>query len=158
MGDSHKKEAIAVLVTDESKALEVIKALSDEYSRKIVLSIISSSLPIEEIAREQDIPMSTCYRRIHEMLKFGIIRPDRTIIRGDGKKFVCYKSAIKNATILLDSGQLKVDVVVNKDPAEKLGAMWINVRNSASASGEVVSKVVNSPTVAVQKIAPLITA
>lgn len=145
-----------MLVTDESKAIEVIKALSDDYSRKIVLSIISISMPIEEIARVQNIPVSTCYRRIHEMLKFGIVKPDHTIIREDGKKFVCYKSAIKNATILLDSGHLKVDVVVNKDPAEKLGAMWINVRNSASLDMNVPSHNSISSMDASQKITPVI--
>ena len=89
----------SLLVSDQEKALEVVKVLADEYSRKIVLTIISNSLPIEEISKEQHIPVSTCYRRIHEMLEYGIVRPDRTIIHDDGKKFVCYKSSFRNATI-----------------------------------------------------------
>ena len=147
-----------MLVSDEGRAIEVIRALSDDYSRKIILSIISCSLPIEEISREQNIPISTCYRRIHEMLQFGVIRPDRTIIREDGKKYVCYKSAIKNATISMECGELKVDVIVNKDPAEKLGSMWANLRNPNVVKSDSAEpqRTESATTPTVQKIAPLI--
>jgi DNA-binding Lrp family transcriptional regulator len=139
-------------VSDDGKAIEVIKVLSDEYSRKILLCIINNSLPIEEISRLQNIPVSTCYRRIHEMLQFGIIKPDRTIIREDGKKYICYRSAIRNATIQLESGEVRVDVVLNRDPSDKLGVLWSNVRNSAP--GNLTEKLEKEeiPTPAVQKV------
>ena len=157
---SHKEGNSELQVLDESRAIEVVRALSDEYSRKIMLSIIENSLPIEEISKEQNIPISTCYRRIHEMLQFGVIRPDRTIIREDGKKYVCYKSAIKNVTIQMDGGEIKVDVVVNKDPSEKLGSMWSNLKSPSPVSLTPMF----SPNVGVtpirptQKVTPTITA
>lgn len=119
-----------MLVSDNSKALEVVKALSDEYSRKIVLAIISKSLSIEEISKEQHIPISTCYRRVHELQSYGIIRVDRTIIQDDGKKFACYRASFKTASINLESGELKVDVEPNRDPADRLHDMWSSVRAS----------------------------
>ena len=108
--------------------LEVVKALSDEYSRKIVLSIISKSLSIEEISKQQHIPISTCYRRVHELQTYGIVKIDRTIIQEDGKKFVCYRASFKNASINLESGELKVDVEPNRDPSDRLHEMWSSVR------------------------------
>jgi hypothetical protein len=128
--------------------MEVVKILSDEYSRRILLSIISVSLPMEEISRLEDIPISTCYRRLHEMLQFGIIKPDKTIIRDDGKKYVCYKSAIKDVAIHLEGGELKVDVILNNTPAERLGTLWSEVRGSAIKSSAETPK---------EKIAPLLT-
>jgi predicted transcriptional regulator len=118
-----------MLVSDKAKAEEVVKALSDEYSRKIILSIISESLHIEEISRRTNVPVSTCYRRMHELFNYGIIRADRTIIQDDGKKFICYKSSFKNATIQLDSGELVVDLVSNRDPSEKLHDIWSSVKS-----------------------------
>ena len=56
-----------MLVSDQNKALEIVKAFSDEYSRKIILAVISRSLPIEEISAEEHIPISTCYRRVREL-------------------------------------------------------------------------------------------
>ena len=91
----------------------MIKALSDEYSRKIVLSIISKSAPIEEICKEAQIPTSTCYRRIHLLKRNGIIRPEKTIINEDGKRFVLYRSAFKNVSISFLCGGFVVDLVPN---------------------------------------------
>jgi DNA-binding Lrp family transcriptional regulator len=119
-----------LLVSDETRALEVVKALSDEYSRKIILCIITRSLPIEAISHEQHIPISTCYRRIHELESYGIVRADRTIVQEDGKKFVCYKSSFKSASIQLESGELKVDLVSNRGPEDKLHDIWQSVRSS----------------------------
>ncbi len=119
-----------MLVSDNARALEVIKSLSDEYSRKIVLSIITRSLPIEDISKEQHIPISTCYRRMHELLDYGIVRADKTVIQADGKKFISYRTAFKNATINLESGELKVDVEPNRDPSDRLKDMWATVRQS----------------------------
>lgn len=106
-----------MLVLDHSKGEELVRALSDDYSRKIILSIMAKSESIEEISREQDIPISTCYRRVHDLLVSGIVKPDKTIILEDGKKYICYKAAFRNATINLDANQLSVDVVVNRDEA-----------------------------------------
>lgn len=115
-------------VLDESKAKEIVKALSDEYSRKIVFSIITNSLPIEDIGNQHNIPISTCYRRAHELLHFRLIKPNRTIIREDGKKYVCYKSAIKGAAIRFDAGRLTVEVVPNVDPVARFDSPYLRSR------------------------------
>lgn len=109
-----------MLVLDHSKGEELVRALSDDYSRKIILSIMSRAESIEEISREQGIPISTCYRRVHDLLLSGIVKPERTIILEDGKKYICYKAAFKNATISLDPEQLSVDVVLNRDESTPL--------------------------------------
>jgi len=147
-----------LLVSDQNKAVEVVKVLADEYSRKIVLSIMTNSLPIEEISKEQHIPVSTCYRRIHEMLEYGIVRPDRTIIQDDGKKFVCYKASFKNATIQLESGELKVDLVSNRDPADKLSDIWSSMKPKAAT--QIVSEKLQQASLisnsTLQKIVPIL--
>lgn len=102
-----------MLVTDNERANDVVKILSDEYSRRIVFALSSKAMTVEEISKEQNIPMSTCYRRIHSLLSHGMIRVDRTIISDDGKKFICYVSAFENASISVEGGELKVDVVVS---------------------------------------------
>jgi predicted transcriptional regulator len=145
-----------LLVADKSKALEVVKVFADEYSRKIVLAIIANSLPIEEISKEQNIPISTCYRRIHEMLNYGIVRADRTIIQDDGKKYVCYKSSFKNATIQLESGELKVDLVPNRGPLDKLGDSWSTLRTRSTTQSEELGLIAFTTDLTVQKMTPML--
>ena len=134
-----------MLVSDNTKALEVVKALSDEYSRRIVLSIISKSLSIEEISREQHIPISTCYRRIHELLSYGIIKTDKTIVQEDGKKYVCYKASFKNAYVNLESGEIKVDVILNTGASDRLHEMWSSVREAEKSKTLTAKRVLLSP-------------
>ena len=90
------------------------------------------------------------------MLEFGIVRPDRTIIQEDGKKFVCYKSSFKNATIQLDSGELRVDLVSNRDPADKLSDIWSTMRPKSviEAAPEKLQQAASIANSALQKIAP----
>ena len=102
-----------MLPSEDPRAYEVLKALSYEYSRKIVLSIISKSAPVEEICKRVQIPMSTCYRRIHALTRRGLVRPEKTIISEDGKRFVLYKSSFKDVSINLEFGGSAVDLVAN---------------------------------------------
>jgi len=146
-----------MLVSDNAKAEEIVKELSDEYSRKIITSIITESLPIEEISRRTSVPVSTCYRRMHMLFSSGLVRADKTIIQGDGKKFICYKSTIKNATIQMESEKLLVDLVSNRDPSEKLRDMWSAVK---SVEPSRISREINSntasPNLLPRTISPLI--
>jgi len=92
------------------------------------------------------------------MLTYGIVRPDRTIIQDDGKKFVCYKSSFKNATIELESGELKVDLVSNRDPADKLSDIWSTMKPKAAIqeAPEKMQQAVSIANSALQKIAPVL--
>ena len=102
-------------ISNQSKADTIVKALSDEYSRKIVLSTMTESKSIEEISRHEHIPISTCYRRIHELQEAGIIKPHDTIIGNDGKKYVRYMSAFRSMTLQVDLSDMIVDIVPNTD-------------------------------------------
>lgn len=117
-----------MLVSDRTAASEVFDALADEYSRRILASVISRPRSIEEISREQLIPISTCYRKIYGLLRMGIVEKDKTVIQEDGKKYRCYKASFKSAHIDFESGEIKVDVVPNteacKGSYQPLPPLW----------------------------------
>ena len=131
-------------VLNNGTALEVVNALSVDYSRRIVLSITRESMPIEEISKREHVPISTCYRRIHEMLNYGIVRPDKTIIQPDGKKYVSYKASFTGASISLESGQLKVDVVPNKLNSDKLRDELSAKKESEKPTAETMFSIAHS--------------
>lgn len=134
-----------MLVSDNEKAAEVMKIVSDEYSRKIVVSIMSRSLSIEEISRERNIPISTCYRRIRRMQNLGLVKVDKTVIQEDGKKYVCYRAAFRDPSIQLLSGELVVDVIPNTEPSDKLYAMWSTMKDSAKSEEQTSSNYSPAP-------------
>jgi predicted transcriptional regulator len=108
-----------MLVSENTDSPGVVKTLTDDYSRKILFSISSKSLSVEEISIAEHIPVSTCYRRVHNLKTIGIIRQVETFFTEDGKKFFRYRSILRNATINFNSGRLEVKVILdeaNEDP------------------------------------------
>lgn len=119
-----------MLVLEAAKATEIIGILADDYSRKICLSIVEKSLSVDEISKEQCIPVSTCYRRIQELQGYGLVRPDKTAIE-NGKKLVRYRATFKAFSINFQSGRFEVDMIQNGDNSNRLNEMWSTMREPA---------------------------
>ncbi len=130
-------------INDVETVRAIVNALSDEYSRKIIAATVPKAKSPEEISEEQGIPVSTCYRRIHDLLTLSIIHVSR-IDLANGKKSVLYQSAYKNILVKFESNELSVDLVPNvNSPSDNLSGMWkIMQRESQNAS--------TSPTVVIQ--------
>jgi DNA-binding Lrp family transcriptional regulator len=115
-------------ITDPARVQALVQGLADEYSRKILLSAIPAAKSVEDMSRENDIPLSTCYRRVHELLHEQVIIVEKIILTPDGKKYELMRSAYKSVSISLLGGVMKVDAEINGDVAEKLRRMWLSMR------------------------------
>ena len=62
-----------MIITNEKQKEAILNALLDDYSRKILDSTIDKAKSITEIIREQDIPMTSTYRRVKLLMEKGII-------------------------------------------------------------------------------------
>jgi hypothetical protein len=109
----------------------VLFAMSDEYMRRILCSIMSQGKSIEQISRENRIPLSTCYRRIRELISFRLVRIERTIISPEGKKYETFRSTITDAKISFSSNDLCVEVTPLKiAPEDRLRAIWMTAKGT----------------------------
>jgi len=115
-------------ITDADRVQSLVQGLADEYSRKILLSAIPAAKSVEDMSRENDIPLSTCYRRVHELLDAQILIVEKIIVTADGKKYELLRSAYRAVTVSFDGGVMKVDAIVNEDVAEKLRRLWMSMR------------------------------
>ncbi len=115
-------------ITDPARIQSFVQGLADEYSRKILLSAIPAAKSVEDMSRENEIPLSTCYRRVHELLDGQILVVEKIIVTSDGKKYELLRSAYRSVTVSFESGVLKVDAIVNEDVAEKLRRMWLSMK------------------------------
>ena len=80
------------------------------------------------MSRENDIPLSTCYRRVHDLLDAQILVVERIIVTPDGKKYELLRSAYRAVTVSFDAGVMRVEAVINEDVAEKLRRLWMTMR------------------------------
>ncbi len=122
-----RPQAVVVPVRDPKTAQAILKVVSDEYSRRILFSAISEARTVEDLCRLNHVPMSTCYRRVHELVDCHAMIVDRVVITRDGKRYELYRSAIERVSIGLEEGDLSVGVTLNGAIAEELHARWISI-------------------------------
>lgn len=109
-----------------------LEAMADRYDRIILLSTSVSARAIEEIARECHIPISTCYRKVHELTSKKLLRVEKTILTDTGKKFEMFRSAIMDVSIHFSSDEVSIEVTPRpREPNEKLNSLWTSVQTEA---------------------------
>tara|TARA_B100000949_G_scaffold223422_1_gene225888 strand:+ start:421 stop:792 length:372 start_codon:yes stop_codon:yes gene_type:complete len=122
-----------MIITNEKQKEAILNALLDEYSRKIIDSTIDKSKSITEIIREQNIPMTSTYRRVKLLVDSKLIKVERSMVTEDGKRYYLYLSSIKNASITYNEGELIVEITPNikELPEDKLLRSFTNIKQEA---------------------------
>ena len=122
-----------MIITNEKQKEAILNALLDDYSRKILDSTIDKSKSITEIIREQDIPMTSTYRRVKLLMDNKLIKVERSMVTEDGKRYYLYLSSIKNASITYNEGELIVEITPNikELPEDKLLRSFTNIKQEA---------------------------
>jgi DNA-binding Lrp family transcriptional regulator len=115
-------------ITGQQVQDAIIRALADEYSRRIILKTVEKAISVEELSHTLSIPISTCYRRVNEMREVGLLTVEKTIITDDGKKSELYRSAFRGINLQLHKGEIIVDVELNEDVAIRLSRLWASLR------------------------------
>lgn len=111
-----------VSVGDAKFKENVLKALADEYSRQILASIMDRSKSVVDISTECKIPMSTAYRRIHDLEEVGLVQVNGSVISSDGKRYYLYRSKIKAVRAIFGLDSLNVEIIPNEDMGKS--AYW----------------------------------
>ncbi|MFQ5941665.1 MAG: ArsR/SmtB family transcription factor [Nitrososphaerales archaeon] len=102
-------------VTDATFKDTVLKALADEYSRAIIACTMDKSKSVIDISTECNIPISTAYRRVHELEEAGLLRVHGSIVSSDGKRYYLYRSKIKAVRMIFGLDSLNMEVMRNDE-------------------------------------------
>ncbi|HEY9398940.1 MAG TPA: hypothetical protein VIP29_03475 [Nitrososphaeraceae archaeon] len=70
----------------------LLHELSDDITYRIIISIIDSAKGVSEISLENKLPLSSTYKRIKKLQKYGLIWIERIKIDASGKKSLLYRS------------------------------------------------------------------
>lgn len=107
------QRAVPTMVLEEPMARGALAALSDDYSRGILGSIVVKGKTIEEMCDEMGIPVSTAYRRVHELHEAGLVVVERILLSRDGKRRTVYRSTLREMKIEFELGRYRVTGVPN---------------------------------------------
>ncbi|MEX0855038.1 MAG: hypothetical protein WD018_04645 [Nitrosopumilaceae archaeon] len=109
-----------MIIQNQNIRRNILSALSDEHMSKILESTSVCEKTVFEIMQEQSMPHSTAYRKIKQLLKYGLLALYRSKIT-DGKKVAFYKSTFRSIQINYSgSSEYKIEATSNSDVLEKI--------------------------------------
>lgn len=119
-----------MIIKDEKQKAAIANALIDKYSRKILNSTMKNSKSVMDIMREQEIPMTSAYRRIKSLQDNKLIKIEKSVVTDDGKRYYLYRSTLKSVVINYIDGNLYVDITLNvlEKPEDKLMQSFTNIK------------------------------
>lgn len=88
--------------------LRTIHELMDSVSYQIIMSISEYAEPVVEISVENNIPLSSTYKKIKRLTKHGLVQVDKITIDEAGKKIFLYKSKIGSIRIDIEQGNISI--------------------------------------------------
>ncbi len=104
----------------------ILTALGDESSRRILGSAIATGKTVEEISAEQNLPLSTCYRRMRSLLSGGLMILEKTVVTPTGKRYAVYRTSFSKTAIRFNGEEIAVEVTPNMDIIDKLRRRWLS--------------------------------
>jgi len=112
------------IVLGSAMTKSVVTALSDEFSRRMLVSTVGEGKTVQDISVEQAVPVSTCYRRARELVDQGLLVVERIVVTGDGKKFTVYRSSFRSVDMVSDFSGISMSAELNEDVAGKFRQKW----------------------------------
>jgi predicted transcriptional regulator len=92
----------------DRRVWDILHELLDSASYRIILSTIDSAKSAGDISSQNDIPLSSTYKRIKKLTKYGLIHVARIEIDNAGKKIVFYKSKVKRMQFGIEGENLSI--------------------------------------------------
>ncbi len=96
-----------------------MQALADPESARILAATAFQPRSAMEIVKEEDLPQSSTYRRLHELEEAGLIVVAKTILKPDGKTYQMYKATFSEVRVHFRGRELVVEAEPNSDVVER---------------------------------------
>ncbi len=118
-----------IIIQSQRLKSHIMSALSDSNMEKILQSTSFSDRSANDIIRAQGLPHSTTYRKINELIKYGLLVLYRSEIAG-GKKIAYYKSTFRSITVSYQGiTDTKIEAEPNQDALERISSRFYDLKD-----------------------------
>lgn len=111
-------------IIDDSLSDKILQLAGDSESRKILLTIFENDLPIPDILKKSNVPKTSGYRKIENMILNGIIIETGRIL-SDSKKVSKFKCCFDEIKVNLNKNKTETEVIFNSEIFEKSSCLKI---------------------------------
>jgi hypothetical protein len=117
----------SMIIDNRRLQSHIMYALSDSHMHRILQSTSLADKSVTEIIREQDLPHSSAYKKIAELVKWGLLVLYKSELV-EGKKVAYYKSTFHSIKISYDGSQkTKVEAEPNPDVLERISMRFYDL-------------------------------
>lgn len=116
-----------MIVSDEPSKQRILAAMADEYSRKILTATIIEPISALELSKKYEIPITTVYRRIEELVEAGLLAAVKSGRTTDGKWFDLYRSILRRIDVGFENGDVRIEIIVNEHVSDRFTRMWTSI-------------------------------
>ncbi len=116
-----------MIVSDEPSKQRILAAMADEYSRKILTATIQEPISALELSKKYEIPITTVYRRIEELVEAGLLAAVKSGRTTDGKWYDLYRSLLRRIDVGFENGDVRIEIIVNEHVSDRFTRMWTSI-------------------------------
>jgi DNA-binding transcriptional ArsR family regulator len=116
-----------LIVNGEPAKQQILTALSDRYSRQILTATVHEPLSALEISRRYDIPITTVYRRMMDLVDAGLIAAVKSGRTTDGKWYDLYRSLLLRIDVSFDGVDVTINATLNVQVSDRFTRMWTSI-------------------------------
>lgn len=103
-------------------SVDILETLGNKYSAEI-LDATDEPASAQELSDELGIPIATCYRRIDELTKYGLLELHDNILSDDRRRIKVYRRSVEEVRVDFDDG-LSVNAEDRSEVTNKLDEAW----------------------------------
>jgi hypothetical protein len=122
-----------------------VAALSDEFSRRVLMSTVAVGKTVQDISLEQVVPLSTCYRRARKLVDQGLLVVERIVLTRDGNRYAVYRNSFRTIEMSSDFRGLSASAELNEDVADKFRSRWFYTSYPSRRKGMETPETVPTP-------------
>jgi len=115
---------VSLLVSDEERKQRILTAIADGYSRQILMRTRDEPVSALNLSKNYEIPITTVYRRIEELVRAGLLIAVKSGRTPDGKWYELYRSLLRRIDVSFEGGQMRIEVEINDHIADKFTRIW----------------------------------
>jgi predicted transcriptional regulator len=93
---------------EDRNAIVLLREIAEMITYKIITSTMYSGKTVLQISAENELPLSSTYKKINKLRRAGILSIDKVSIEDNGKKVLYYRSKIKAIECCLNEKGLAV--------------------------------------------------
>lgn len=118
----------AVPTEPRNREERLLDALGDGVVRRILSATDGAARTAPELNQATGVPLTTLYRKLHELEALGLIGIERSAITGDGKRVDFYRSRLEEARVDVRAGTFTLSARYRNLSAVRMENLWGKVR------------------------------